>query len=81
MLIFLALSPTARSRTVTLFRLRPNQYTPDKYISDCSFRKQTYPIFYGADLSGRDGRCVRDLRTYSPQHADLRLLAIPAVCL
>ena len=25
----------------------------------------------------RDGRCVVKLATYSPQHADLRLLAIP----
>ena len=25
-----------------------------------------------------DGRCVQDPGTYSPQHADLRLLAIPA---
>ena len=27
-----------------------------------------------------DGRCVQDPGTYSPQHADLRLLAIPALC-
>lgn len=27
-----------------------------------------------------DGRCVQGPRTYSPQHADLRLLAIPASC-
>ena len=27
-----------------------------------------------------DGRCVQDPGTYSPQHADLRLLAIPASC-
>src|SRR5438046_5176395 len=28
-------------------------------------------------LSGRDGRCVQGPGTYSPQHADLRLLATP----
>ena len=28
-------------------------------------------------LSWFDGRCVQDQETYSPQHADLRLLAIP----
>ena len=27
-----------------------------------------------------DGRCVQGPGTYSPQHADLRLLAIPASC-
>ena len=27
-----------------------------------------------------DGRCVQDPGTYSPQHSDLRLLAIPASC-
>ena len=26
------------------------------------------------------GRCVQDLGTYSPQYADLRLLAIPTSC-
>ena len=29
-------------------------------------------------LSWFDGRCVQDPRTYSPRHADPRLLAIPA---
>ena len=27
-----------------------------------------------------DGRCVQGPRTYSPRHADSRLLAIPASC-
>ena len=32
------------------------------------------------ELPWCDGRCVQDPGTYSPQHADLRLLAIPASC-
>ena len=31
-------------------------------------------------LPWRDGRCVQDPGTYSPRHADARLLAIPASC-
>ncbi len=33
-----------------------------------------------AELPWCDGRCVQDPRTYSPWHADPRLLAIPTSC-
>ncbi len=33
-----------------------------------------------AKLPWCDGRCVQDPRTYSPWHADPRLLAIPTSC-
>ena len=40
-----------------------------------------YPTDFGCyKLSWCDGRCVQGPGTYSPQHADLRLLAIPASC-
>ena len=56
------------------------------------FTLVTRPAFDGSLLKGWatgfgrfrlpwcDGRCVQDPGTYSPQHADLRLLAIPASC-
>ena len=40
-----------------------------------------YPTDFGCyKLSWCDGRCVQDPGTYSPWHADPRLLAIPASC-
>ena len=36
--------------------------------------------FGSSQLSWCDGRCVQGPGTYSPQHADLRLLAIPPSC-
>ncbi len=36
--------------------------------------------FGRSQLPWLDGRCVQGPGTYSPQHADLRLLAIPASC-
>ena len=37
-----------------------------------------YSDFWYTQLSWCDGRCVQGPGTYSPEHADLRLLAIPA---
>ena len=40
-----------------------------------------YPTGFGCyQLSWCDGRCVQGPGTYSPQYADLRLLAIPTSC-
>lgn len=40
-----------------------------------------YPTDFGCyKLSWCDGRCVQGPGTYSPRHADPRLLAIPASC-
>ncbi len=39
-----------------------------------------YPSFWHGWSPWCDGRCVQDLRTYSPWHADPRLLAIPTSC-
>ncbi len=40
-----------------------------------------YPTDFGCyQLSWCDGRCVQGPGTYSPRHADPRLLAIPASC-
>ncbi len=38
------------------------------------------PDFGHSRLPWCDGRCVQDPGTYSPRHADSRLLAIPASC-
>src|SRR4051812_12134474 len=43
--------------------------------------RKGYPTDFGCyKLSWCDGRCVQDPGTYSPWHADPRLLAIPASC-
>lgn len=39
--------------------------------------KRPSPYFKPNLLPARDGRCVQDLSTYSPQRADMRLLVIP----
>ena len=62
--------PAAPSGTATLLRLSPNyQFYPRTLLAVTYFR---YPR-----LSWLDGRCVQGPGTYSPQYADLRLLAIP----
>ena len=70
--------PAAGSPTATLLRLRPSRLpyrgrqAPDKsgYLNAVRQNK----------LPWRDGRCVQDPGTYSPRHADPRLLAIPTSC-
>src|SRR3954465_4632171 len=43
--------------------------------------RKGYPTDFGCyKLSWCDGRCVQGPGTYSPRHADPRLLAIPASC-
>ena len=65
--------PAAPSGTATLLRLSPNyRFYPRALLAVTHFR---YPR-----LSWLDGRCVQGPGTYSPQYADLRLLAIPASC-
>ena len=65
--------PAAPSDTATLLRLHPShrlhlrQLPPYGWVTD----------FGHIQLPWCDGRCVQDPGTYSPQHADLRLLAIP----
>ena len=47
---------------------------------DCSLLKGWVTGFGHFRLPWCDGRCVQDPGTYSPRHADPRLLAIPASC-
>src|SRR5699024_4383938 len=68
--------PAAPSDTATLLRLHPShrlhlrQLPPLGWVTD----------FGHFRLPWCDGRCVQDPGTYSPRHADPRLLAIPASC-
>ena len=70
--------PAAGSPTATLLRLRPSRLPyRGRQAPDCSgylnaVRQNKLPW--------RDGRCVQDPGTYSPRHADPRLLAIPTSC-
>ena len=65
--------PAAPSGTATLLRLSPShQFYPRALLAVTHFR---YPR-----LPWLDGRCVQGPGTYSPQYADLRLLAIPTSC-
>src|SRR5258705_13674134 len=65
--------PAAGSPTATLLRLHPNHhpnlgpFPPVGWVTDFWFKQ----------LSWCDGRCVQGPGTYSPRHADPRLLAIP----
>ena len=62
--------PAAPSGTATLLRLSPNyQFRSRPILAVTDFRHPR--------LSWLDGRCVQGPGTYSPQYADLRLLAIP----
>ena len=47
---------------------------------DCSLLKGWVTGFGHFRLPWCDGRCVQDPGTYSPRHADPRLLAIPTSC-
>ena len=68
--------PAAGSPTATLLRLHPSHET---YRGERT--PYGYPThFWHLPLPWCDGRCVQDPGTYSPQHADLRLLAIPTLC-
>ena len=65
--------PSPRSRRDTLLRLNPNHQPCLRRLPPCGQATG----FGHCQLSWFDGRCVQDPRTYSPQRADLRLLAIP----
>ena len=65
--------PAAGSPTATLLRLHPN-HRPDR----CRLPPEGWVTGFGSSqLSWCDGRCVQGPGTYSPRHADPRLLAIP----
>ena len=68
--------PSSRSRKDTLLRLHPNHLSYLRRLPPCG--QATGVGYY--NLSWCDGRCVQDSRTYSPRHADSRLLAIPTSC-
>ena len=62
-------------------RLPCYDFTPIIYPTLGGWLLKGYLTDFGCyKLSWCDGRCVQDPGTYSPQHADLRLLAIPASC-
>src|SRR5512143_452596 len=62
-------------------RLPCYDFTPitDHTLGRCLFfRKRSWPThFWYSQLPWCDGRCVQGPGTYSPRHADPRLLAIP----
>ena len=69
-------SIAAPSDTATLLRLHPNHLSHLRRLAP-----KGYPTDFGCyKLSWCDGRCVQGPGTYSPRHADPRLLAIPASC-
>ncbi len=65
-----------RTSTVTLLRLHPSYQTCLRQLPPCGWVTD----FGHFQLPWCDGRCVQDPGTYSPQHSDLRLLAIPVSC-
>eukprot|EP01026_Neomeris_dumetosa_P055176 TRINITY_DN4_c0_g1_i3.p3 TRINITY_DN4_c0_g1~~TRINITY_DN4_c0_g1_i3.p3 ORF type:complete len:167 (-),score=9.37 TRINITY_DN4_c0_g1_i3:697-1197(-) len=65
--------PTPGSPRVTLLRLHPSHETQS---GNRPPEGQTN-YFFCIPLPWCDGRCVQGPGTYSPQHSDLRLLAIP----
>ena len=62
--------PAAPSDTATLLRLNTSyRFYLGQLLAAIVLRHTQLPLF--------DGRCVQGPGTYSPQHSDLRLLAIP----
>jgi len=70
--------PAARSRTATLLRLRPSHRARPRRLPPAEAGWAS--DFRRSRLPWRDGRCVQGPGTYSPPHADWRLLAIPPSC-
>ena len=66
-------NPAAGSPTATLLRLHPSYQYGLKCLHPCGWLN----IFRLYQFPWCDGRCVQDPGTYSPWHADPRLLAIP----
>src|SRR5476649_618860 len=65
--------PATGSPTATLLRLHPSHESYRGKRTPCGY--STY--FWYNPLPWCDGRCVQGPGTYSPRHADSRLLAIP----
>ena len=62
-------------------RLPCYDFTPIIYPTFGGWLHKGYLTDFGCyKLSWCDGRCVQGPGTYSPRHADPRLLAIPASC-
>ncbi len=83
--------PAAPSDTATLLRLHPNHRPHLRRSVPLALSRlrvwMTFVVWrgplagFGCEwLSWCDGRCVQGPGTYSPQYADLRLLAIPTSC-
>ena len=68
--------PAAGSPTATLLRLHPSHRSLLRRLP----LKSWVTDFWSKRLPWCDGRCVQGLGTYSPWHADPRLLAIPPSC-
>jgi hypothetical protein len=85
--VFKRFNPATGSPTATVLRLRLSHQPgpencsahpkPPKRGGSTGFAKR---LLKPNQLPWRDGRCVQDLLTYSPQLDDLRLLAIPPLC-
>src|SRR6187551_404354 len=65
--------PAAGSPTATLLRLHPSRRPCRRRCPPCGWAHD----FGHGQLPWCDGRCVQGPGTYSPRHADPRLLAIP----
>ena len=68
--------PAAPSGTATLLRLHPPHPPHLRRLPPCGWAGD----FGCRRLGWCDGRCVQGPGTYSPRHADPRLLAIPTSC-
>src|SRR5207237_8499045 len=69
--------PAAPSGTATLLRLHPSCWAHLGHRRPCSGSASDSRC---TKLKRCDGRCVQGPGTYSPQYADLRLLATPSAC-
>ena len=77
--VFLSLKggdPAAGSPTATLLRLHPSRLSHLRQLPPCGWVTD----FGCYKLPWCDGRCVQGPGTYSPRHADPRLLATPTSC-
>ena len=68
--------PAAPSDTATLLRLHPSHWSCLRRLAPCG----CLTGFGHSQLPWCDGRCVQGPGTYSPRHADPRLLATPTSC-
>ncbi len=63
-------------------RLPCYDFTPvaELTVAGCPLLRGRRTVFGSTQLPWCDGRCVQGPGTYSPRHADPRLLAIPPSC-